>query len=880
MNDPGVETQLVQVKRMECLRALAVACLTALAFLGSGIRTDRAVVPFPPEAYEPMRTEALEAGRIELDELRGGEPSGGDKYGQSLAWDQTLQERLREGEFPRWTDRIASGAPFVPQMAQPYQPWNLLLLLIDAPGHYGVWWLLHCALFGFGAFWFLRRGGVSERGAQFAVVLAALGLWTQARVHHNVIVTAALSVWPLLTIARSAVLRGRTRRHEIGLIGVLLGSAWSTGFVPVALFTCYLVGAYALTLAIRERHVRSLLGLGLGCALGGLIALAQMVPVLVAASQSARAAEVDPQWFVDHSLHWRHLLTTFWPDWLHERAPNQLRVNFPAIESLPPPERYFNSTETAFSLGLPAALLAPMAFVKPRSRLFRVETWFFFSLTVLSLGIAMAVSGFFEFTTILPGARTGDLRRFLFLVHVGWIVLAAQGLDRLTRVPHRFLFVSAAALAVCLWSLARFVMDYGPFGGLDEFASDWGSRLAQIEDFRGERSVENATAFFTEQLRAAPDSLRAERDGILTTFLVPAIVALICALTNWFLNGRSLAVALIGLSVAQLWFAGLGSVQALPVERVMTPPAMLAPVFEAEARRSPIETARLTRLESPTALPVPTLYPPNLGALHGLHDLSAYNPLPQGRMEQLFLAIEPPSPSSNAQVAQHQPTFDGSGVRGFFVPETLNHPMLDVLGARFVLSSRIDLPLTETLIDRTPEGSPATLRLYERTTTLPRVTFLDRTEVIPEQEPRLAALGDPNRDPSRVAIVEVGVALEGDGESEFEVAFLSDEPERIELDVTVSERGLLRLADPWDAGWRVSVDGETQDLLVTDHYLRGVRLEPGSHRVVFSYDQSWVVWPPRLSLLALLGAVVLIVVGRRRLSETPTSPTIEASSTR
>ena len=49
---------------------------------------------------------------------------------------------------------------------------------------------------------------------------------------------------------------------------------------------------------------------------------------------------------------------------------------------------------------------------------------------------------------------------------------------------------------------------------------------------------------------------------------------------------------------------------------------------------------------------------------------------------------------------------------------------------------------------------------------------------------------------------------------------------------------------------------------IADHYLRAVYVPPGEHEVVFTFDAPRVVWPPRISFVALL-AIVLTLVRRR-----------------
>ena len=90
------------------------------------------------------------------------------------------------------------------------------------------------------------------------------------------------------------------------------------------------------------------------------------------------------------------------------------------------------------------------------------------------------------------------------------------------------------------------------------------------------------------------------------------------------------------------------------------------------------------------------------------------------------------------------------------------------------------------------------------------------------------------------------------GEVDATVAIVAHEDERVTIRVRNDAEGYLRLADPYHAGWVAAVDGEAAPVLAADHYLRAVYLEPGEHEVVFSFRGPRVVWPQRISMLALL----------------------------
>lgn len=66
--------------------------------------------------------------------------------------------------------------------------------------------------------------------------------------------------------------------------------------------------------------------------------------------------------------------------------------------------------------------------------------------------------------------------------------------------------------------------------------------------------------------------------------------------------------------------------------------------------------------------------------------------------------------------------------------------------------------------------------------------------------------------------------------------------------VEMMEPGMLVLADLDYPGWSVTVDGRPAESIRVDGQFRGVRLEPGSHRVVWNYRPRSVLWGAVISV--------------------------------
>lgn len=845
MNKASETAEQQAPPRREQLQALLLAALCSVLFLGKGLWPGHAVMPYAPEVLEPHRTEALAEGRVTMDDLTVGNPSFGDKYNQSLAWDRIMGDRLRGGELPSWTRDIAGGAPLVPQMGQVYQPWSWLTPLVPAPGVYGIWYLLHQVLFSFFAYRFLRRIGVAHLACLLGVVCVCVGLWTQARVHHNVILSAALPLFAMLSCVHELGARQGGARAA-GWLALGTGVSWLGGMPQVSLLITYMVGAYGCLLVAGRPggdRLRPLLWIAGAFAAGALLSSAQMIPVLVAAQETSRAVPSLAD-LAARSLEWDHALSAIWPDllnwpaqrWYPEVGPES---NFPpwAALLLLSWERVnagvYSYTETAFAVGLPALVLAACALAGRRRRR---EIWFFAVVAALSFLVAMASEPLFSLVANLPGVRSGDVKRFVFPCAMALSVLAALGMDRVIRTrPPGYALGFAGLIAVASAALA--FVHWAPPDELARTYSEWvtaGRDDVTAEDFRA---------------AVLPGMAEATRAHLLTTFLRSlALAAVTIGLLLWR-RGWIAPVLLIAVTAADLLWTGRGTIVPVESERVLTPPRILAPALaatrDAEGARPRFQGLRLsTRADREGAL-----LRPNMGAFFGLEDMASYNPLPPRRMEDLFAAIEPGM------------ELGGNGVGRFKRLESLSHPMVDLLGVEWILT---DGPVeTPGLEDRTPADYQHRFRLYRRTTALPRATFVTTARLIEDPGERLGVLADSSRDPRLEVVLEdvAAPAADGGDASGAVITVSRYEDEVVQLSVNAPVAGYLRLADPWDEGWVATVDGAPTPIHVADHYVRAVHLGPGQHEVEFRYAGSVAVWPRRLSTIALL-LILCAVVGR------------------
>jgi|GEM_PF-2548363 len=867
MSDDGLtHTSTAAPTRREHVQALLLALACAVLFLRESLLPGSALVPHPPELFDVVMEEARASGTFDPDDAFRGNVSMTDKYLQSLCWDRVMQDRFTAGEFPRWTRDIGGGAPFVPQMAQPFQPINLLLFWLPSVEWYGWWYLIHLTLFGWFAYLFVRRLGSAHAGALLALVAATLGMWSQCKLHHNVILTAALSLWPMLSAVHELAVRGargRERRFAAGWLALWAGLSWSTGFVVIALQVTYLTAAFTLLClmqAPRADRLRRLAPIALGMMVGGALALANMLPILLASAESARQGQFDAQRLADLAVEGNQLLSLIWPDLLSWPAdcfypdPDSARgyvTRAPLSQTvlLQDPLRadgtpFQNWVETSYAVGV-APLAAAVSALFSRSH--RRYAWFFAMFGACAFGMATATEPFFTAATLLPGIGEGDLRRLLFLVAMPLTVLSGLGADAWLRGSSRWpgrVFLAAVALAsagglIWLWTHSS-EADFSR--GLAElFVSDADHPL--VQQLRGD------AALAAQQIQsiAQPGELDNNYRALRLAFWMSLLASAAGTLALWRAGAWTLTILLTA-TMTELLVMGLGPMQTVPAETLHKVPKILQPVAAQHVDGQP--RPRIQRLV-PKGSIANTALPGNVPGFLGIEDAFAYNPLPPARFEDFFNAIEPGV------------SHNGAGVGAFEDPASLSHPLCDLYGVRYVVSL-LDVPEGAPVDDRT-QGGAGRFRLLERATAMPRATFVRQVDVVEDREGRIAALGARDRDVrARIMLEDARAPVPAPAASaEADVTVTLHDDERVELRVDCSHDGYVRLADPYDAGWRVTVDGQEAPLYIADHYLRAVYVGAGKHDVVFTYDQPRVVWPLRLSLLALAAVLGALLTGRR-----------------
>ena len=240
-------------------------------------------------------------------------------------------------------------------------------------------------------------------------------------------------------------------------------------------------------------------------------------------------------------------------------------------------------------------------------------------------------------------------------------------------------------------------------------------------------------------------------------------------------------------------------------------------------------SSRLFRIDTRTG--IFDLWQPNSAAVTGLQDVwGISNPL---------------------ELVHWQTLWENNGGR--------HTRIYDLLNVLYVLV-RDGTPLPEQFT--LAYDAPGPLAVYQNPDPLPRAWLVSAAQVLPDEEAVLAALQEPNFEPSTTVVLMQNIAHSpGPEEStplsmDAPVSILSYSENEILLAASAERPGYLVLSEVWYPGWRATVNGEASPVLRANYAFRALPVPAGNIEVRLWYaPESW------RRGLELFGVGILLLVG-------------------
>jgi uncharacterized membrane protein YfhO len=100
-------------------------------------------------------------------------------------------------------------------------------------------------------------------------------------------------------------------------------------------------------------------------------------------------------------------------------------------------------------------------------------------------------------------------------------------------------------------------------------------------------------------------------------------------------------------------------------------------------------------------------------------------------------------------------------------------------------------------------------------------------------------------------------------QSEFSIETVNCGNDTVIMDVLTDAPGVLVLTDLYTKDWLAQLDGDPVKLYRANYAYRAVFVPAGRHRVAFAYSPRSFSMGAGLTVLGLIAAVLLVVIGTR-----------------
>jgi hypothetical protein len=391
--------------------AAIVLVLLPLCFTGRALLTGKVYAPVDlPFMSEPLNAYAAEFG---VPKVHNGTLS--DLYCQIIPWRSAVRTAFANREWPLLNPFMLCG-DILAAAAQPapYDPFNLLGMLIPLPPSLTFAAAMTFFLAGFGAFVFLRSLGCGE----LASLVTATGWMFSGNVAFFVGWPLARS-WvylPLIFFAVRFVVREASMRGGVILLIVLTFLILSGH--PESLLHVTAVGAAYGVFEISTTRKRFGRVIAIACASGGVALLVTSIFLLPFLEASQQTLELHTR------LGFRAMPWPFMPELIQRRAANTV---FPFWGGQPWRDSFTSEfdPQTARTGSIVLSLAIAAVFVARR----RKETWFFAGLALVCLCAGFDAPPVSNILHKLPLFNMALNERLAFAASCSLAILAGLAVD-------------------------------------------------------------------------------------------------------------------------------------------------------------------------------------------------------------------------------------------------------------------------------------------------------------------------------------------------------------------------------------------------------------------------------------------------------------------
>ena len=150
--------------------------------------------------------------------------------------------------------------------------------------------------------------------------------------------------------------------------------------------------------------------------------------------------------------------------------------------------------------------------------------------------------------------------------------------------------------------------------------------------------------------------------------------------------------------------------------------------------------------------------------------------------------------------------------------------------------------------------------LYKIDNPIPRAYIVNKIWVEQSSGGVFRRLLAPGFDPADEVVLDQLVAIDSRAPLAAHASILEYENQRVVVQASLNEPGVLVLADSYYPGWKAYVNGEEKAIRRANLFFRAVLLPAGNHRVEFRYEPRSFAIGLTISIATLFGIVVTSVI--------------------
>jgi hypothetical protein len=790
-------------------------------------------------------------------------PIGFDVVRQMLPYQKFTKDSLTRLSLPLWNPYVFAGNPHIASF-QPafFYPATILFYLFSLENAWTLLVILQPILTGIFMYLYLQSLKLSKKASIFGAIAWAFSGWMICWWEESLVIVHSI-IWLPLALLGSNFIWQKKKKLGFLLLTFALTLSLFAGFTQTTIYVFLTVFIWNISIFFQMKsstpkanrldsdlsrkpsfdakpgffHIDILVAAFFTTLL---LTSVQWLPTLEAYRNSPRAATDAAYLFSGHLLPLTHLVTLFAPDFWGNPGTYNVFGN---------PGFYH---ERVIYLGLVPLLFAILAILSIRKK--ELTIWKY--ITLISFSMIFAIpTGWIWYVLHIPFLSSMQPTRIMMVTTFGVAVLSAYGMEEFVEKKHIHSLLKPLGIVISLAATAWAWVGWSKL--LTIHCLQFVIPLPAL--FSKTFCPPPQTVVMDELVRYASISFR---NLILPSGILLAIIFCLVFLKK---NKTILFASLLSLHILSMFYFAQKYLY-FSVRSNMYPELAVIQKAKQLAGNNRVWSYGNATIEN------------NILSYFGIQTAEGYDAFFPKAYGELLGAIGTNKPI-NSQIARSDATLKHADEVERMTDNPRRLRMLSLLGVKYIIESKtgndkdrqkMELRFPSNLFSIAWENDG--WRIWEYKNTLPRAYVTSNVLVAKTNAEYTKYLFDPSVDFSNTIILDENPsnmltkpgfgkpqsqALDGLPQSRSATITLY-KPNTVVIQTTNDTPAMLYLSDSYYPGWVATIDGKPTKIYKADYAFRAVRVDQGTHEVIFTYRPMSFYWGIVLSMIGLgLGLFIM-----------------------